>query len=244
MNDAKRAIEIISDRQKSRAAGLCIVSSEKILQEALDAGCKIKYLLCTAGFAGSPDCEGRFTVKENIIRKITGVKAGRGFAAAVYRKEKERALSRDDNCVLLDRIQDPANMGAIIRSGFAFGFDSYLLENCADPFLEKTVRASAGAVFKCSFFYDGTEQAERLVKKGALLVCTDVKSGAAPAVLREKKGLILAFGNEGGGVSDKVRSMAGVTVRIDCPGKFESLNVAAAAAILFYEAGKKKGTQK
>ncbi len=241
MSDVKQVIEILSNRQQSRALGLCMVSSEKTLQEALDAGYRVKYLFCSSGFECTADCEERFTVKENIIRKITGVRSARGFAAAVYRKEKEGVLSAADNCVLLDRIQDPANMGAIIRSGAAFGFTSYLLEDCADPFLEKTVRASAGAVFKCDFFYDGIEQAENLVKKGAVLACSEVKSGMAPDALKGKKGLILALGNEGEGVSEKVRSMAGLKVRIDYPGEVESLNVAAAAAILFYETAGKAG---
>lgn len=236
MNDAKEIAALLTDKEQLHSAGLCMVSSEKTLEEALEAGYLVRYLFATTSFDTVVKSEERFTVKENIIRKLTGVKSARGFAAAVYKKEKQEAPAAQDRHVLLDSIQDPANMGAIIRSGAAFGFKSFLLENCADPFSEKTIRASAGIVFKCNFYFDGIGQAEALIKKGAVLACTDVKSGKPPCTLKGKKGMILALGNEGRGVSEKVQSMAQLKVRIDYPGKVESLNVAAAAAILFYEA--------
>lgn len=238
MSDLKEIISLLTDKERIRSSGLCVVSSEKTLKEALESGYLVRYFFAAASFDSAVESEERFTVKENIIRKLTGVKSARGFAAAVYKKEKQHVPAAEDRHVLLDSIQDPANMGAIIRSGAAFGFDSFLLENCADPFLEKTIRASAGIVFKCNFYFDGLRQAETLIKKGAVLACTDVKSGKPPETLRIKKGLILALGNEGKGVSETVQSMAQLKVRIDYPGKVESLNVAAAAAILFYEADK------
>ena len=113
MNDAKEIAALLTDKEQLHSAGLCMVSSEKTLEEALEAGYLVRYLFATTSFDTVVKSEERFTVKENIIRKLTGVKSARGFAAAVYKKEKQEAPAAQDRHVLLDSIQDPANMGAI-----------------------------------------------------------------------------------------------------------------------------------
>ena len=143
-----------------------------------------------------------------------------------------------DRILLLEDVQDPGNVGTLIRTAAAFGFSGVVLStNCADPLAPKCVQPSAGAVL--SLWLRRTARyldlAEELTGRGYTLVATDLEGAEDTSVLRGKGRLVLALGNEGRGLSDALLDMASHRFRIATePQRAESLNVAACGAICMY----------
>ncbi len=140
--------------------------------------------------------------------------------------------------LLLEDIQDPGNVGTLIRTAAAFDFSGVMLtENCADPLSPKCVQATAGAVL--SLWLRRTagylELTETLRKGGYSLVAAELDGVAEPSVLYRQSKLLLALGNEAAGLSPALLAAADYRVRIPTVrGKAESLNVAACGAICMY----------
>ncbi len=140
--------------------------------------------------------------------------------------------------LLLEDIQDPGNLGTLIRTAAAFDFSGVIMsENCADVLSPKCVQATAGAVL--SIWLRRTrrylELAEALRKSGHFLVAAELKGAVEPSVLCRQSKLILALGNEGVGISGALLEVADFRLRIPTVGsKAESLNVAACGAICMY----------
>jgi len=143
-----------------------------------------------------------------------------------------------DSILLLEDVQDPGNVGTVIRTAAAFGFSGVVLStNCADPMAPKCVQSSAGAVL--SLWLRRTAHYLDLVKdlkrRRYCLVAADLDGSEDASVLRSRDGLVLALGNEGGGLSDALLDMASHRFRIATERKrAESLNVAACGAICMY----------
>jgi TrmH family RNA methyltransferase len=245
----KELLELIKDKKSMKEQKLFIVDTEKVLEEAVKAGFAIMHFFYNE--------EGEALYKRHIrdvsgtaervqtkdIEKISVVKTHQGFAAVV-KAEAADLKDLSGPLVLLDNIQDPANTGAIIRSGLAFGFEKFLLLGGVFIYGEKTVRASAGNVFKVK--YREVELADiKTLKKTHKLFVTDVVDGVEvkKAAKKAEGDFVIVFGNEGQGVNPEILKIADVTLNIPLPGKkVESLNVAAAAAVIFYnfaEGGKK-----
>src|ERR1051326_4490224 len=143
----------------------------------------------------------------------------------------ERPPSRFANDKLvaaLDGVQDPGNVGTIVRLAAAFDAGVALLPGCADPFSPKAIRASAGAILSVPI---ASVTAQQLIDAGRPLLYADAR-GAAAAPPRDA---ILVLGSEGRGVSEEIREH-GKPIAIETTGRVESLNVAAAAAILLWQA--------
>ena len=143
-----------------------------------------------------------------------------------------------DRILLLEDVQDPGNVGTLIRTASALGFSGAILStNCADPMAPKCVQSSAGAVL--SLWLRKTEHylelAKNLRHRGYRLVAAVLDGDEDTSVLRSRDGLLLALGNEGGGLSDALLDIASHRLRIATDRKrAESLNVAACGAICMY----------
>lgn len=139
--------------------------------------------------------------------------------------------------LLLEDIQDPGNVGALVRTAAAFGFSGIILsDKCADPFSPKAVQASAGTLLSIwvrrTSYWVRTVSA--LARKGYHVVVADTNGGVTPEQVPGHK-LVLALGSEGRGPSDKVMRLAGSVVTIPYnASRAESLNVAVAGAICMY----------
>jgi TrmH family RNA methyltransferase len=242
----KEILDLLKDKKTLRQEYLFIVDTEKILEEVIASGFEIKHFIYNEkGLetfnrfkSGMPPVAER--VKTGYIDRYAEVKSHQGFIAVVKASGGEMDENSRGATVLLDNIQDPANLGAIIRSGAAFGFKNYLLSNCAYIYSEKTIRASAGAVFLIKHREAGIEDIRKL-KTAFKIFVTDVEKGidVKEAVKQVKEDYILALGSEGRGISKEVMDLADCRVNINLPEKkVESLNVAVAAGILFYEFNK------
>jgi TrmH family RNA methyltransferase len=148
-------------------------------------------------------------------------------------------LPPEANILVLDRIQDPGNIGTMIRTAVAAGYGMIIAsKGTADIYSAKVLRATAGMIFDIPFAYAGDydELAGVLKKSGRRVVVTD-PSGGRPYYREDlSRGIALVIGNEGNGVSSEVMALADVRVTLPMKGSIESLNAAVSAAILMYEA--------
>jgi TrmH family RNA methyltransferase len=147
--------------------------------------------------------------------------------------------------VVLDGLQDPGNLGTILRSAEAFGADGVIsLPGTVSAWNSKAVRASAGSVFRVPLLAVSAQNClEQLSEAGVTIWSTSVRR-AQPADLVDLAGPVaLVIGNEGNGVSDDLAAKAHGNLTIPCPGPVESLNAAVAASVLLYEASRQRAAQ-
>lgn len=165
------------------------------------------------------------TVNESVIKKITGLETSDGLLAEVAMPAPS-SLKSFKRIMALDSVNDPGNLGTLIRTALAFGWEGvFLLENCCDPFNEKAIRAAKGATFRLPYAY-GT--AKELFNLNLPVFAADIK-GQAPSPI--DKG-ILVLGNEAQGLSEAFASADKVSLPMS--GPMESLNVSVAGGILLY----------
>ncbi len=144
--------------------------------------------------------------------------------------------------VVLAGLQDPGNLGAILRSAEAFGAGGVVsLPGTVSAWNPKAVRASAGSVFRLPLITASAEDCFARLREAELRIWTTTVRGAEPADLMDLAAPVaLIFGNESNGVPPEVAAMADGAVTISCPGSVESLNAAAAASVLLYEAARQR----
>ncbi len=188
-------------------------------------------------------------VTESQFRSIATTRTPQGTLAVVrFPAEIERdTLPRypGKKILLLEDIQDPGNVGTLIRTAAAFGFDGIILtEKCADPLSPKCVQASAGTMMSLWLRRTANylDLARCLQKSGYVLVATDPRGSEDPGVLSTGSKLVLALGNEASGLSPTICRMADCQVRIPIEEKrSQSLNVATCGAICMYLATQTHG---
>ena len=174
-------------------------------------------------------------VADALFDAIADTETPVGIAAEIALPDREPDLAAARGCVFLDGVQDAGNVGAILRSAAAFAAGDVVLgPGCADAWSPKALRAGMGAHFALRIG-TSTDLAVAFERFAGPVACTVVRGGAliAEADLRGRIGWL--FGGEGQGVSAALASRAQLQVTIPMPGATESLNVAAAAAICFYE---------
>lgn len=178
---------------------------------------------------------------EHLLVKISDTEAPQGVAAVIsYMTKTLQGLSLKITpfIVVCDGIQDPGNLGTIIRTSDAAGADAVIiLPGTCDALMPKVIRATAGSIFNLPvLFSEVNVLIEWLRKKAISLFVTDVK---APKTIYDsdlRRSLAFVFGNEAGGVSETLKREGDMLLNIPIPGKAESLNVAISAAICLYEA--------
>lgn len=176
-----------------------------------------------------------YELPAHVLAAVCDTKTPQGIAAVVRMKEQS-ALGK--HIVALDGVQDPGNVGTIIRTADAAGLDGVLLSNqCADVFSPKVLRATMGSIFRMNLRTtdDLPGELTKLREKGYSILSSQLDG--TPFYEREKvaEQFALIIGNEGNGVSEQVQQTATHRVRLPMRGGAESLNAAIAAAIMMYE---------
>jgi RNA methyltransferase, TrmH family len=171
-------------------------------------------------------------VSESVMRKLCVTTSLSRFIGVIQIQEPK---TLQDFILVLDGVQDPGNVGTLLRSALAFDFTNIIcLPGCADPFGPKAIAASQGAIFKCDIHAMSIEelQATLLIRNYDVIV-SDVHEAASLQSLQFKTPCMLVLGSEGAGVSEAVKGLATQRVRIDT-NHVESLNVAMAGSILMH----------
>ena len=252
-NSRIRLVRKLATRKGRAAGGRFAVEGRKRVSEILERDLDVDFIMIPAGAADdapdfirkcidSPDitvCE----VPARVFAGLTDAENGIGMLAVVklreYGPDLLDGLRPDDNILVLDRIQDPGNMGTLIRTAVAAGYKAIVaMSVTVDMYSPKVLRATAGMVFEIPVIYVPDNEALKgiLGRSGRHIVVTDVNGGVPYYKEDLSRGIALIIGNEGSGVSDALMEIADVRVTLPMKGRIESLNAAVAAAILMYEA--------
>jgi TrmH family RNA methyltransferase len=174
-------------------------------------------------------------LSEGLFRTVAGTDTPAGIAAEVPIPARPLSIERSECAALLDGIQDAGNVGAILRCAAAFGVRDVLLgPGCADPWSPKVLRAGMGAHFALKI--GGSRNLPGDIESfNGTSICTVPRNGASLPEADLAAPVLWIFGAEGQGVSAALAARASLKITIPMPGGTESLNVAAAAAICFYE---------
>ena len=175
------------------------------------------------------------------LRSITSATTPQGIIAVVAIPQDIYSASLPDDTgvkiLLLEDVQDPGNVGSLIRTAVSFGFSGIIMsEKCADPLSPKTIQSTAGTILSLWIrrTSDYLSLACSLKSSGCNLVATDLNGEENPSYLKESEKLLLALGNEAAGLSEDILRLADFKLKIPIKDKAESLNVAACGAICMY----------
>lgn len=234
---------------------LFIAESPVVIGRALDAGCEpVSFLMESRHVTGKgaqllTRCRGDIPVyaaQEQILTQLTGFHLTRGMLCAMKRPQLPDAasiLKSAKRVAVLENVMNPTNLGAIFRSAAALGMDAVLLTSAgSDPLYRRAIRVSMGTVFQVpwAYFPDTCDWQALLHENGfrtaAMALCDDSVSLTDPRLMQLEK-LAVVLGTEGDGLAEKTIADCDYTVRIPMSHGVDSLNVAAASAVAFYQLG-------
>lgn len=175
-----------------------------------------------------------FIVTEEILKKITGLVEPEPIAAELSLPPSAN-LSLAERLLVIDQVSDPGNLGTLFRTALAFGWDGvFVLKKSADPFNEKALRASKGAVFRLPLALGDEESLERLIAaKPWTVYGADMEGGEVKGDFYYPPPFMLILGNEGQGLAPFTKQRS-TLLSLPMPGVMESLNVAVAGGIFMY----------
>lgn len=209
-----------------------LIEGDHILKEALKMGLVEEIIALDDSF--KVDDIPYYIVSDAVMKKITN-QVSISKVVAVVRKIESKEIT--GKVCILDNIQDPGNLGAIIRSAVAFNIDTIILSpDTVDLYNDKVIRASEGMLFNINFIKgDLKEIIKNLKNKGYKIYGTDVTNGVDLKNIdfSLKTGIIM--GNEGQGMKKELKEYCDNMINIPISSECESLNVAVAASIIFYE---------
>lgn len=242
--------------------GLFIAESPKVIERALNAGyVPVSLLLERKHILGEANsivkrCENIpiFTAEFDVLTQLTGFQLTRGALCAMRRPPLptvEQVCRGAHRIAILENVMNPTNIGAIFRSAAALNMDAILLTpGCSNPLYRRSIRVSMGTVFQIPWTYISTDAAkwpspsldilhDMGFKTAAMALCDQSVSIDDPRLLTEDK-LAIILGTEGDGLSTSTIAVSDYTVKIPMSHDVDSLNVAAASAVAFWQLGKRK----
>ncbi len=251
----------LTEAQLKKNQDIFIAESVKVIENALDAGIKpVSFLMEQRQIDGigkpllmrCPNIP-VYTAPREVLCSLTGFELTRGVLCAMERPEPIRldtALTGATRVAVIEGLSDGANVGSVFRNAAALGFDAVLLyHNCSEPLNRRTVRVSMGSVFKIPWAYFDKptfplpqNAVEYLKAKGFLTAALALKNDSInidDEVLSSSQKLALFLGSEGSGLDTQTINACDKTVMIPMQHGVDSLNVAAAAAISFWQLGRK-----
>ena len=231
-NPKIKELKKLETKKHRDLSGKFLVETEHLVKEAFESGFLEEVLVLeNSGF--SLDIK-TSTVNETVLKYLSNMPSPSKVIGICHKKEEEL---KGDKILILDDIQDPGNIGTIIRSSVAFDVDTIVLSTgCADIYSDKVIRASQGMLFKINIIRkDLTIVIEELQKQSYKILGTKVTNGKNIEILEKTDKFSIIMGNEGNGVSKEILDLCDDYIYIDISDKCESLNVGVATSIILYE---------
>ncbi|MCX5749229.1 MAG: RNA methyltransferase [Candidatus Saganbacteria bacterium] len=242
----KLAKKLLSNKKERDKEGLFAVEGPHLIEEAVKSGIEIKYILYgskaeTALAALNADKIEKFMVSDKIIASVSDTVTSQGILAVVKKPKAGPGIS-GKYIVMCDSIQDPGNLGTIIRSAAASGFNVVVSGDSADVYNPKTVRATQGALFKTAVFEDADLKEALKKTKGRVL---GAKMNASKSIYEVKLDtpFTVIIGNEAGGIRKELLDLCDEKVKIPMEAGVESLNAGVCASIIMFESMRQRGQQ-
>ena len=242
-NPLIKSLKALGQHKGRQGQGRFLVEGEKMILEALSCGLTIRDVLCapdSAEFAGSLKPQGAqvYEVPPELLRTVCDTMTPQGICASFDLPKPLNPADAPEMIVALDGVQDPGNVGTIWRTADAAGFGAILLgSGCADPLSPKVQRSAMGSGFRLPFML--TEDLPGLLStlrhRGYGILASDL--GGEDFYGRSDPGerFVLVIGSEARGISETIRKLADVRLKLPMRGGAESLNAAVAAGIMMYD---------
>ncbi len=235
--------EQLTHRKYRDRLGRYLIEGENLLAEAVKTGADIQTVLLRRGCDRLPDslADKAFVLDERLFDRLAQTETSQGLLAVVAKPATNKAdfVQMPGNFIVLDRLQDPGNIGTIIRTADAAGYSlAVIMKGTADVFSPKTVRAATGSLFRMPVvFLDSVLELSEFTKaagKKLVATCFDTQRYYFDVDLTDN--IALVIGNEGNGISSEIIESSDIKIKIPMHGSIESLNASVAAGILMYEA--------
>ena len=248
-------VQLLNRREPDK--GIFIAESPKVIERALNAGCvPISFLMETRHVENQAKqliarCGDIpvFTAELDVLTQLTGFKLTRGMLCAMYRPKLptvEDICKNARRVAVLEDVMNPTNVGAIFRSAAALGIDAVVLTSASsDPLYRRSIRVSMGTVFQVPWTYLGEGGISELRRLGFKTAAMALKSDSLPIYdprLAKIDKLAIVLGTEGDGLAAGTIADCDYTVLIPMSHGVDSLNVAAASAVAFYQLDALDGT--
>ncbi len=229
-------IKIVEEAYKTKQQFSYVIICEEILNKTSIDKTYITYLI-------NQESNKVIYVSEKVFKYLTDTITPQGILAVL---EKNNNIDKfiNNNILFLDRVQDSGNLGTIIRTAKAFGFNNIILnEGCADPYNSKVLRSTMGNIFSINLSIlndNGVDILERLKDDGYSIYLATLKDSTEISKVKFKDKKVIVMGNEANGISAEILNISENKILIPMENDTESLNVAIATAIILYESKKYK----
>jgi len=241
-NPRVKQLRAAFEGRRKVAGGQIAIEGPHLIAEALRSGMELetifvredaRELLSELGLTE----ESAVVVSREVFTSAVATETSQGIAALAYPPKEKMPAVAGGLFLLLERIQDPGNLGTLVRSAEAFGVAAVLcLPGTADVWNQKALRASAGSVFRVPVIAVETDRLIAMQGAGMRLIAAVAREGGTPEAVDLRGGCALMIGNEGAGLSVELLALSDERVTIPCPGPVESLNAAVAGSLLLYAA--------
>lgn len=249
----------LKQKKKRDESGLFVVEGIRLVEEAASSDWKAQSLIVTEEVVETPRVKDIIAKLKNsgcrilevptkVYERISETEQPQGIMLLLERRTKEisNLAINDIPCLItiLDCVQDPGNVGTLVRTADAVGCDAVIMtQGCADLYSGKTLRASMGSIFHLPIYNDVSlvDITNLIQTHNITLIATSLELSNIYCKANFKESVAIVFGNEGNGVSKELLNMADLRLHIPIIGKAESLNVSAAAAVILYEAVRQRG---
>lgn len=248
----KSAVRLLKKKYRDET-GLYLLEGVKPLEDALAMGIEVKTIFMCEGIQRSASFPEKICMEldKKLFRNLSDTGTSQGVIAVAEQKnysfdefsaEINREHDSKGNVVIMDRLQDPGNIGTIIRTAEAAGYRGVIMIfGSGDVYSPKVVRAAAGSLFRIPIIkaVDADEAASMAKAMGLRITVTCLEDAQDCFETDLTNSIALVIGNEGRGVSERLMELSDIRVKIPMSGSIESLNAAVAAGILMYQSHKK-----
>lgn len=233
-NEQIKEIRKLKEKKYRDESNLFLVEGDHLVKEAYKAGCLQKLILTEDSYDFNVE---KLLVKDKVINSITDMSNTKVIGVC---KKLSKELDLSKNVVILDGVQDPGNLGTIIRSCVAFNIENLVLSNeTVDLYNSKVIRSTQGMNFHINIVRDDLKNVISLLKENNYTIYgTNVVNGIDVKDVKNSNKYAIILGNEGNGISDEVNALVDKNIYIKMNEKCESLNVAVSGSIILYELNK------
>ena len=228
--------KLLSSKKAREEAGLFVADGTKLLQEAITYFPGLDTVILSDGVeAQVPETVRVIRVPGDVMESISPMQSPQG-ALFLCRLPEKKPFMPVPGMLLLDGIQDPGNIGTILRTADALDIPVALLEGCADPWSHKVVRSSMGAVFRCPVIQTDWETVKKACGEAGISIGVTALSDRAKDLRQsDLKSMAVVIGSEGQGVRQEILANADAELIIPMNPHCESLNAAVAATIVMWQ---------
>ena len=231
-NEFIKSIKKLNEKKYRDNTNTFLVEGEHLVLEAIKNNL-VKYVIVRDNY--DFDYENKIVVTDKVLKYISNLNTPSGIMAVCNKPESSELGSR---IIVLDNIQDPGNLGTIIRSSVAFNFDTIVISNdSVDVYNSKVIRATQGMLFNVNIIVTDIKEFLNSIKDDYKIIGTDVTNGKSVSDFKNIEKFAIIVGNEGQGISLDAKKLCSDFVYIPMSQDCESLNVGVAASIIMYELG-------